>query len=205
MFCKKGGSFDAGLDRCLKGYYGLAVATCLAPFTSPLSRTSFIVLLTGWLVGALAYSFYEARGRRFSLAEYARFAAGVDLQEPVVRGRRPAALLQPAAGSGAMAGRRAFVTVVAQLGATQLVTLFGERAGVEPGISTAALVVLMLLARLRHLPDAPPVTRRAVPVVVPPGASFRGNAESADLLRKHPVYDAFSVLIDCLAVAPCRP
>ena len=33
-----------------------------------------------------------------------------------------------------MAGRRAFVTVVAQLGATQLVTLFGERAGVEPGI-----------------------------------------------------------------------
>ena len=57
----EGGNWDAARCRDL-----------LAPFTSALSRTSFIVPSTGWLVGALAYSFYEARGRRFSLAEYAR-------------------------------------------------------------------------------------------------------------------------------------
>ena len=193
----EGGNWDAGS----------LVATCLAPFTSPLSRTSFIVLLTGWLVGALAYSFYEARGRRFSLAEYARFS----LPASIYRSRSFAVDVQLLFFNQLLAPARWLVgalsvTVIAQLGATQLVTLFGERAGAEPGIfSTAALVVLMLLAydfgtylthRLSH----------AVPFLW----SFHRVHHSAEtlnpltLLRKHPVYDAFSVLIDCLAVAPLQ-
>ena len=168
MFCKKGGSFDAGAGPMFEGVGTPAPARRPAravhvpAVADVLHRPS-----TGWLVGALAYSFYEARGRRFSLG-----IRPLSLPASIYRSRSFAVdvqllfnqLLAPARWLvGALSSRSS------RSCATQLVTLFGERAGVEPGISTAALVVLMLPCTTSAPTDAPPVTRRAVPVVVPPG------------------------------------
>ena len=74
MFCKKGGSFDArGLDRCLKGQ--LTPARSSRP-ARPVHVPAVADVLHRPLDldgRGIGLQLYEARGRRFSLAEYARF------------------------------------------------------------------------------------------------------------------------------------
>lgn len=180
-------------------------ASVFEPFTSPMSRTSILVMLTGWLVGGLAYRFYEAKGRQFSLIDYVRFS----LPAEIYKSRSFAVDVQLLFFNHVLGPARWIVgavsaTVVAQTIAAGLGLLFGQREGVDPSLfSTAILVALMVLAydfgtylthRLSH----------ALPVLW----SFHRVHHSAETLnpltlqRKHPVYDAVSVLIDCIAVAP---
>ena len=181
------------------------VSSVFEPFTSPMSRTSIVVMLAGWLVGGLAYRFYEAKGRSFSLRDYVRFSLPAEIYKS-----RSFAVDVPLLFFNHILGPARWIvgalsaTVVAQAIAAALGQLFGQRSGVDASLfSTVVLVVLMVLAydfgtylthRLSH----------ALPVLW----SFHRVHHSAEtlnpltLLRKHPVYDAVSVLIDCIAVAP---
>lgn len=181
------------------------IASVFEPFISPLSRTSVLVMVAGWIVGGLAYRFYEMRGRPFSLSDYVRFA----FPREIYKSRSFAVDVQLLFFNHILGPTRWIVgalsvTVIAQSIAAGLAALFGERGGVEPALfSTAILVALMVLAydlgtyvthRLSH----------ALPVLW----SFHRVHHSAETLnpltlsRKHPVYDAVSVLIDCVVVAP---
>lgn len=176
------------------------------PFVSPTSRVGIWVVLIGWGIGILAWLHYFPRTgtplrdylrHAFPRSVYLSRSCALDVQ---------LALLNLWVGPARWLVRGLSATVAASFFARLLDQTWGK---VPEGAESAAPMVFLGIMLFLVFDFGTYVAHRLshrVPVL---WAFHRlhHSAESLNpltLMRKHPVYDAFSVMIDCLTVAPLQ-
>lgn len=180
----------------------------LGLFADPFSRTGIAVMLVGWIIGAAAYVHYRPEGAPFGLTRYLAYAfdrkvwlsrsAAVDVMLMLV-GR----LLAPS--RWLLGGITAGLAAVAL--AAGLIALLGPR---EPLVAPGPLGTALLGAALVLVYDFATYVTHRLSHRVPVLWAFHRVHHSAEALnpltvaRKHPVYDAVAVVIDCLIAAPLQ-
>ena len=177
------------------------------PFVSPFSRTGILVLLIGWLIGAAAYRFYIAPGERLSWRNYIRFS----LPASIYRTRSFALDLQLLLFNHLLKPAR-WITMGVSVSAAAagfaygFGELFGPSSAAEPMLSSSILMIALLVLAY----DLGTYVTHRMSHAVPLLWAFHRVHHSAETLnpltlaRKHPVYDAVAIMIDCLVAAPLQ-
>ena len=175
-------------------------------FVSPMARDGLLAILASFAIGCLAFRHYHGRAN-FGIGAYLRHACprrvywsrtfAVDVQIFLMD-----RLLAP---MGWFA-RILSVVVVAHGLATGMTQWLGPVTEFERGPVTTGLLALALLLAV----DLGTYITHRLSHQVPVLWAFHRVHHSAEelnpltLVRKHPVYSAFSVVVDCVVVAPLQ-
>lgn len=173
---------------------------------SPFSRIGVAAILVGWVIGAFAYRHYFGR-QTFSLRGYLRYAfpKRVYASQTFLTDVKLVLFTYIAAPSRLIA-RALSTAMVASVISVVLAGAFGPVAQSAPtGITLSLLGLALFLAF-----DFGTYVTHRLSHQLPVFWAFHRLHHSAEelnpltLLRKHPVYTALGMLVDCVTVAPLQ-
>lgn len=175
---------------------------------SPFSRIGVAAILVGWIIGAFAYRHYFGR-ENFSLRGYLRYAfpKRVYASQTFLTDVKLVLFTYIAAPSRLIA-RALSTAMVASVISVVLAGAFGPVAQSAPTGITLGLLGLGLALFLAF--DFGTYVTHRLSQQLPVFWAFHRLHHSAEelnpltLLRKHPVYTALGMLIDCVTVEPLQ-